>query len=383
MLRMLLDWSARKKRKIYVATVNHNLRKEAAKEAEFVSDLCARFGVPHEILDWSGWKQRGNLQDAARNARKTLLSEWAQRNTLSVVLIGHTQDDQAETVLMRMLRGSGVDGLAGIYPLEAGDGFDWLRPLLGYHRQELREYLRVLGQTWMDDPSNTQTRFDRVKLRQVLSQLNDAGFSTRGLITTGENMKRARHFLEGALVDHANDMCQVTKAGSIIIDRTKFARLSAELRYRLLAHCLKHISGNAYPPRLAALSHLETLVSKQEPSALHGCFLRPVRPDLIEVSREVSAMPLCVGDDGMFDGTWKISQNGEKSGIMIKALGETGLSQIKDWRDIGLSRYALMATPAVWRKQQLIAAPIAGMCNGYTCRLTRGYHEFLTSIQTH
>ncbi|WP_268247220.1 tRNA lysidine(34) synthetase TilS [Paramylibacter ulvae] len=383
MLLLLANWCAKNGRALHVATVNHNLRADAAIEARFVANVCAKLGIPHETLVWPGWDQRGNLQEAARNARKTLLSDWAKQNELGSVAIGHTKDDQAETILMRMLRGSGVDGISGIYPIENGDGFVWLRPLLDYERQELRAYLTSKNQDWIDDPSNQETRFDRVKLRRILHDITEAGFSTHGMITTAENMKRARHFLENALANHAQDICEVTDAGSILIHKEKLCVAEPEMRFRLIAHCLKRISGNIYPPRLHALELVDAQVLLGESTALHGCLIRQASDDRVEISREPNAMPSQHGIKELFDNAWEINAVDQIGDVVVAPVGENGISQIADWRDLGLSRYALMATPAIWRKEELIAAPIAGMCNGYTCRLTWGYHEFLTSILTH
>ncbi|PIB24024.1 tRNA lysidine(34) synthetase TilS [Amylibacter kogurei] len=383
MLTLLADWCAQNERNLFVATVNHNLRKEAASEAAFVAEFCAKRGIAHETLIWSGWDQQGNLQDAARNARKHLLSQWAKKNAIQTIMIGHTKDDQAETVLMRLLRGSGVDGISGIFPIEVADGLTWMRPLLEYNRQDLRDYLVSINQTWVDDPSNTETRFDRVKLRNILQDIKDAGLSTHGIMTTANNMKRARHYLENALSNAASDICQVTGAGSILIDKAKFCVLDAELRLRLVAHCLKQISGGIYPPRLNALEMVVGRLLSGQSASLNGCLLRLRVDKMIEISREPNAMSSQQGITNLFDNVWEITSAQKSSDVIVAPLGETGISQVTDWRELGFSRYALMATPAIWRKEELIAAPIAGMCNGYTCRLTWGYHEFLTSILTH
>ena len=105
-----------------------------------VAVFCASRGIPHDILRWTGWDGKGNLQAAARVARRDLLANWALSKGLKAVLVGHTADDQAETVLMRLARGSGVDGLAGIPACTGGD-IPFLRPLLGFGRAELRDYL--------------------------------------------------------------------------------------------------------------------------------------------------------------------------------------------------------------------------------------------------
>ena len=118
-------------RPLAAVTVDHGLRPESGDEAAAVEALCAARGIPHATLRWNGWDGAGNLQDRARQARRTLIGAWARANGIGAVALGHTLDDQAETFLMRLARGSGVDGLSGMAPATRAEGVLWLRPLLG------------------------------------------------------------------------------------------------------------------------------------------------------------------------------------------------------------------------------------------------------------
>lgn len=110
-------------------TVDHGLRPEAAEEAVFVARYAGTLGLRHETLRWRGWDGQGNLQNAAREARYRLMADWAERRGLPCVALGHTADDQAETVLMRLARRAGVDGLSAMAPRSDRHGITWLRPL--------------------------------------------------------------------------------------------------------------------------------------------------------------------------------------------------------------------------------------------------------------
>ena len=153
---------------IAAATVNHGLREEAQSEVELVAGVCDDLGIPHRALKWQGWDGKGNLQDQARQNRYSLLADWARGERCETVALGHTMDDQAETFLMRLARSSGIDGLSGM------DGRIWRndqrfdRPLLSVRRAELQDYLTQRGVDWVDDPSNEDERFDRVKARKAL-----------------------------------------------------------------------------------------------------------------------------------------------------------------------------------------------------------------------
>ena len=128
-----------------VVTVNHGLRAEAASEAAQVAGVAAALGLSHETLLWQGWDHTGNLQDAARKARRRLISAWALQNNIASVALGHTQNDIAETFLMRLQRGAGVDGLAKMAGHWSEGGILWQRPLLGFTRNDLRLWLQAQG----------------------------------------------------------------------------------------------------------------------------------------------------------------------------------------------------------------------------------------------
>jgi len=160
---LLLLHAAR--RAVLAVTVDHGLRPESAAEAAAVGALCAARGIPHDTLVWAEGPESGNLQARARQARRRLIADWARGRGIGDVALGHTLDDQAETVLLRLARGSGVDGLAAMAAVAEGDGVRWHRPLLGIGRGALRDWLRGEGVAWIDDPSNEDPRFDRVRVR--------------------------------------------------------------------------------------------------------------------------------------------------------------------------------------------------------------------------
>lgn len=154
---------------VEAATVDHGLRLESADEAAMVARLCAELGVPHATLRVA--VAGGNLQDEARKARYAALEGWARERGLSAIATAHHADDQAETLLMRLNRASGVAGLAGVRARTHVPGGDLvlLRPLLGWRRAELQAVLDVAGIVAAQDPSNADERFDRVRMRQALA----------------------------------------------------------------------------------------------------------------------------------------------------------------------------------------------------------------------
>jgi tRNA(Ile)-lysidine synthase len=168
LLRMLLEWvSTQSKPPVFsVLTVDHRLRSESAEEALAVASWCAGVGVRHMILPWVGEKPTTGIQAKARAARYELMTHWCIENGVPVLLTGHTADDQNETVIMRGQRTQSLRSLAGIWPQREWNGIKILRPLLELKREDLRAFLISVGQDWLDDPSNDNRRFERVRIRQ-------------------------------------------------------------------------------------------------------------------------------------------------------------------------------------------------------------------------
>ena len=382
------EWAAPRNIAIAAVTVDHGLRPEARAEAELAGRACARLEVPHDIVEWRNWKGDGNLQQAARDARRRLVGEWARDRGIDVIALGHTQDDQAETVLLRLLRGSGVDGLSGMAPTTARDGLRWVRPLLEIGRHELREYLRKQGQEWADDPSNDNPRFDRVRARRALATLGDLGVSVSGLADTAARLRIAREALEDETLRAARAVAAVNAAGAVEIDATGFAALPEEIRRRLMAHSLQWVGGGGYRPRLNALIGLLDAVGCQRGATLAGCLVEVGAGKVIHVAREPAAVQgVTTAPGALWDGRWRLSALDLPDGCHVAALGEDGLAQCPDWRATGLRRSALLASPALWRGNHLIAAPMAGLVTGLapnlSCERIPSAEHYFTSILSH
>jgi len=262
------------------ATVDHGLRAGSADEAAAVAAVCAGRGIPHDVLRWEDRDGTGNLQDRARDARRRLIAAWAGGRGIGAVALGHTLDDQAETFLLRLARGSGVDGLSAMAPTAAVAGIVWLRPLLGTRRAALRDWLRDRGIAWADDPSNEDRRFDRVRMRSALPVLAGLGIGPERLAGTAAAMMRARAALESATADLASRALEEGTAGDVTLDPGPLADAPDEIRLRLLAAVLAWVSGERYRPRLVRLEAALAAVEAGRIGhgvTLHGCVLRAWR----------------------------------------------------------------------------------------------------------
>lgn len=366
---------------LFAATVDHGLRPEAADEAAAAGAAAGRLGIPHEVLHWENRPQEGNLQAQARAARYDLLCSWARRHGIPVLALGHTADDQAETVLMRMARASGVTGLSGMAERRTRDGVTLLRPLLDVTRSELRRYLEARGIDWAEDPSNEDTRFERVRVRQALEQLAPLGLTPGVIAKVARNMGKAREALDWYVFLAARDLVHV-QAGAVVLCQRKFRTLPGEISHRLLVRAFQWISGAAYPPRRVPMEKAVLAARNGSSVTLAGCRLVSTAKQ-VWICREYNAVKGETALPGQrWDGRWKIF-GGDAKGCEVRALGRQGLAQCPDWRAAGVPGAVLEATPAVWHGARLAAAPAAGLANGWSAETAGSEEEFFASLLSH
>jgi tRNA(Ile)-lysidine synthase len=225
--------------RVEAATVDHGLRRESAVEALHVEDICERIGCPHSILNVTVDNGKAGMQAEARKARYAALGAWAERNGVRHLATAHHADDQAETVLMRLQRGSGVAGLSGIRPVRADDSLLILRPLLDWTKAELVHLVSRAGVEAVEDPSNHDQRFERAAMRRFLA--HNPQFQPQRLARTAAAMREAEEALAWTLDRLAED--RITSAGGEW--RVEVADLPQELKRRLLIRTISELRVEA------------------------------------------------------------------------------------------------------------------------------------------
>jgi tRNA(Ile)-lysidine synthase len=269
-------WRKRRRRgpKLFAVTVDHGLRPAARREAAAVKRLARRLGIPHRTLRWTGAKPATALQETARVARYRLIATAADRAHASCVLTAHTLDDQAETILFRMARGSGLTGLAGMArmrPLvmpaqphagrrgkpEPGASVFLVRPLLDVPKVRLVATLRAASVPCADDPSNRDPRFTRTRLRVLAPALAAEGLDARRFALLGRRVRRAEAAIEFAVAAAAAVLSgtEWSEGGPIHLDAEGFAALPAEVALRLLGRAIARV-GDEGPVQLGKLESL-------------------------------------------------------------------------------------------------------------------------------
>jgi tRNA(Ile)-lysidine synthase len=263
LLLLMARWRGALKRgpRLLAATVDHGLRRASAGEARAVAALARRLGVPHRTVRWRGKKPTTGLQEAAREARYRLLAAVAKSAQASAIVTAHTLDDQAETVLLRMSRGSGLSGLGAMAresPLSGyGQHITLVRPLLDVPKARLIATLARAKIKFADDASNRDPRFTRARLRALMPALAGEGLSARSLSRLALRLRRADVAIETAVDDAmgrlSRDAC--SDDGVIVLDAEKFIRLPAEVAVRLLGRAVAR-AGAAGAVRLGKLESL-------------------------------------------------------------------------------------------------------------------------------
>jgi len=232
----------------HVLTVDHALRPEGRREAEEVAHWAGRLGFAATILVREGGRGPGNLQAAVRAARYDLLADAARRLGLSHVLTAHHQDDQAETFLLRLARGSGLQGLTGMArQTRLGPGLLLARPLLGVPKSRLLATCRARGHPWIEDPSNADERFARARLRKLMPALAAQGLTARRLAATASRLARAQEAVEASVEALLSSALRPDARGAAELALGPLARAPDEVALRALTRALQAVGGAHYP----------------------------------------------------------------------------------------------------------------------------------------
>lgn len=377
LLVLAAQWAKKRKGTRLVAlTVDHGLRAASAKEARVAARLSRTLGIAHRILRWQGDKPASGVQAAAREARYALLLAACRASEAGDLLVAHHLEDQAETFLLRLARGSGVDGLAAMPPsrplAEDESQVRLLRPLLDLPRSRLLATVAQAGLVPIEDPSNENERFDRVKARKMLGLLAPLGLDAARLARTAAHMARARAALEEQTSALLQAYAKLSPFGHVEMDMAALAGAPAEIGLRVLAALARIVGGGAYGPRMEALESVHAAIAAgalERGRTLHGVKFATLRGCLV-VTREFAgaqkAPPLVLkaGGGGVWDGRFNVQLLKARRGMQyeVGALGPAGLAALKE-AGIVLpegQRTALLALPGLWREGRLAGAPHLG-----------------------
>jgi tRNA(Ile)-lysidine synthase len=287
LLVLAAGWRKRARRgpKLTAVTVDHGLRPESRREAILVKALAKKLGVVHRTIRWRGAKPTTGVQAKARAARYHLLTEAARRAGASHILTAHTLDDQGETVLIRMARGSGLTGLAAMSRVTPLNGRLLVRPLLALPKARLIATLRSAGIPFVEDPSNIDPRFTRARLRTLMPELASEGLGPERLARLAHRIRRADAAIE-TMVDVAAGFLQYSGKGPIVINTAAYTALPAEVALRLMGRALA-LAGDEGPVELgkleAFMASLAAALANKPPA---GRFRRTLAGALVTLAQD-------------------------------------------------------------------------------------------------
>lgn len=315
------EWAIAHNGKVTALIVDHGLRVESSDEAARTRRRLQARGIDAVILLWKGRKARTGIQAAARAARYELLENWCRTHGVLHLLIGHHLDDQAETVMMRLSRGSGPDGLAAMPALRELNACRVLRPLLSFSRSKLHKTLSTFDVQWIEDPSNDDPKYGRTHARLALQ--TDPN-QRRGLADSAQRFARQRTMIEDTVARWVARSVSIDQAGFAYFLRKDLSDVAPEIALRAIARLGQSIGGTHYGPSTDAVERLyDTLCTARGASLSRSIF--DVRGDHIRVFREARNLPENVAldtADQCWDNRFAIRTNRKIGSVSMHAFDD-------------------------------------------------------------
>ncbi len=388
---LLHRWVSARGGTMTALTVDHGLRRGSAAEAAQVGRTLRPLGVPHRVLRWRGAKPTANVQAAARRARYGLLGDWCARQGILHLALGHQLEDQAETFLLRLGRGSGLDGLAAMAAVTETPGLRVLRPLLGLPRAGLEATLRRRGVPWIEDPSNLDPAHARVRLRGLMPALAAEGLSPARLAATATRLGRARTALAQSTATVLARAATVHPAGFLWLDPAPLAAAAPEVGLRALARIAMLVGGLEYPPRLERLERLygRVVAGLESGATLGGCRFMPRRGRILVVRESGRAGDRLVraGETLYWDHRFALRVHRRaaprRGGLTVGPLGAAGWTEVRAAEPAFATTIPASAThglPALRDGLGLISVPQLGYGRAGAGRLTMMASSFSPRI---
>lgn len=312
--------------RLIVYSLDHGLRPEAAEEAAMVAREAAKLGLAARVLRWTGEKPESGMQEAARQARYRLIGAAMTEDGARLLLTAHHRADQAETVLMRLAHGSGLEGLKGMTRLAQVEGIDVFRPLLDVEPAQLRAEVEAAGLVPAQDPSNADPSYERVRWRQKLPLLAAEGLDSGTLARFAARMAEADAALSQMAEAAFLELVRLDGFGAADLAHATLSALSPAIGRRLLARTLSVVGGRQKPHTLAPVERLyDQIVSGELPRSvtLLGAVIRQ-RGDLLSLSREPGRalpppQPLPAGAALVWDRRFRITNRSARTDLVAGA----------------------------------------------------------------
>ncbi len=363
---LLNDWVQQHNGKVIALTVDHQLRTESSAEALQVGTWLKQKNIEHHILPWTGTKPLNGIQAAARDARYKLMGDWCAQHQIAHLCVAHNANDQVETLLFRLCRGSGLDGLAGMSAVVNTPQVCILRPLLNFARDRIQATLQTYGQEWIEDPSNVDPTHTRPRLRRILSELESEGLTTQRLLQTAKKLGKSRAALEKITNGILDEAFAMYPEGYGFLNHAILKDAPEDVALRILSAALMTTGGKVYPPRSQYLERLlGTLQHNTDFHALTcwGCYIMPWQGQILfmrETSNIKDEIQSNKSLNALWDNRFTIVAEGAP-GLVLKKLGGEGWKQLKTGAllesKLNLPDQFYPTLPALWKNDHVLAVP--------------------------
>jgi len=361
---------------VTVIVIDHGLREESKNEANIVCKNAKLFGFKFKILKWDGVKPKTRIQEIARKTRYKLMTSWCKKKGIEKLFLAHHLDDQVETFLMRLGKGSGVDGLAVMDFVTETSSLKLVRPFLEIPKTRFIEILGITNLEWISDPSNFNSDYKRSRIRKILPILSKEGINSKQIGLVIKRMRSAKHALNSQTNTLLKKYLSNVDNVAYFLNKELFKDAKEkEILLRVLEKIFMNISGSIYPPRRNKLENILSWILENnnvKAKTLTGVVVRKRKSEFIfyrepdDCYKSVNIRPL-TSRYSCWDDRFFLKAN-KSNNLQIRALGDVGITILKEEKILkrqGFQNVPLSAwktVPGVWSKKRLISVPTLGYC---------------------
>ena len=286
----LNDFCKENKIKIYALTIDHGVRKNSKIEAKKVGELLKKFNISHKILSIPKKEiPQKNIEANLREIRYKMLSDFCKENQIEFLFVGHHLGDIAENFLIRLFRGSGLDGLSPMQEISEINGVKIIRPFLEISKDELKNYLIEKNISWFEDETNDDEKFLRNKIRKFLASFDDKNLLEKRIYNASKEISKTRDFFDEIMMSHELEIIEENADNLILINRCKLAEINPAISLKILAKILMKIGDKKYKPRKEKLIRFyeyliaDGAIKKRE---FYGCVVEKYQDEKVKIYKK-------------------------------------------------------------------------------------------------